>query len=207
VVSWDVVNEPTAEDGDGYRDCLWRQAFGMDYVAQAFHHAREADPTAVLFLNEYNLESLPRKRASFLRLVEGLLKQGAPLGGIGTQMHMGYRQDPAAIAPMMKDLAGFGLPIHVSELDVSTHGGRLDMTPVEARLQAQARLVGTLAEAFMALPARQRFAFTTWGLRDKDSWLRSPYQHGDPTNRPLLFDDQGQAKPAARAFVDAVGRA
>ncbi|HTK34160.1 MAG TPA: endo-1,4-beta-xylanase [Caulobacteraceae bacterium] len=204
---WDVVNEPTAEDGDGYRACLWREAFGMDYVAMAFHHAREADPDAVLFLNEYNLESLPKKRASFLRLVEDLLKRGVPLGGIGTQMHMGFDQDPKAIAPMMRELAGFGLPIHVSELDVSTRARRIDLGGVEARLQAQARLVEALAEAYLALPARQRYAFTAWGLRDKDSWLRSPLQKGDPDDRPLLFDDQGRPKAAARAFVQAMGRA
>jgi endo-1,4-beta-xylanase len=107
----------------------------------------------------------------------------------------------------MRELASLGLPIHVSELDVSTRVHGLARDGMEARLQAQARLVGALAEAFMALPARQRYAFTAWGLRDKDSWLRSPYQKGDPTDRPLLFDDQGRAKPAARAFVQAVGRA
>ena len=204
VSGWDVVNEPTAEDGNGYRDCLWRQVLGMDYVATALRQARAADPSAILFLNEYNLESLPRKRASFLRLVEDLLKAGAPLGGLGTQMHMRYDQDPAAIAPMMRDLAGFGLPIHVSELDVSTHGGRLDLTSPDRKLAAQARLVGATVEAFMRLPPRQRYAVTTWGARDSDSWLRQASQNGDPNDRPLLFDDAGRPKPAARAFVDAV---
>jgi endo-1,4-beta-xylanase len=202
---WDVVNEPTAEDGDGYRQCLWSEAFGMDYVDRALRHAREADPTAVLFVNEYNLESLPRKRASFMRLIEDLLRRGAPLGGVGTQMHMGYDQDPAAVGAMMRDLAGFGLPIHVSELDVSTR--RRALGPgLGDRLQSQARLIGATVEAFMALPPAQRYAFTMWGLRDKDSWLRSPLQKGDPDDRPLLFDDAGRPKPAARAFVQAAVR-
>jgi endo-1,4-beta-xylanase len=206
-VGWDVVNEPTAEDGEGYRDCLWRQAFGMGYVERALHHASEADPGAVLFVNEYNLESLPKKRASFLRLVEDLLKRGAPLGGIGTQMHMRHDQDPRAIRPMMRELAGFGLPIHVSELDVSTRPGRLSVGGLAGRLQAQARLVGETVEAFMDLPQAQRYGFTTWGLRDRDSWLRSPLQNGDPDDRPLLFDDAGRPKPAAAAFVAAVAGA
>lgn len=207
-VGWDVVNEPVAEDGAGYRDCLWRQAFGMGYVERALRHAREADPDAILFVNEYNLESLPRKRAAFLRLVEDLLKRGAPLGGLGCQMHMAWNQDPAAIKPMMRELAGFGLPIHVSELDVSTRVQGLSAATLDRRLDAQARLVGETVEAFMALPAGQRYAFTTWGLRDRDSWLRSPVQKGDPDDRPLLFDDAGRPKPAARAFVEAAaGRA
>jgi endo-1,4-beta-xylanase len=206
VAAWDVVNEPVAEDGKGYRRCLWSEAFGMDYIDRALRHAREADPNAILFVNEYNLESIPAKRASFVALVDGLLKRGAPLGGIGAQMHMGYGQDPAAIAAMMRELAQFGLPIHVSELDVSTRPAGFAPPPLADRLQAQARVVGAAAEAFMALPPAQRYAFTMWGLRDKDSWLRSPLQKGDPDDRPLLFDDLGQPKPAASAFVAAVSR-
>ncbi|OYX33817.1 MAG: hypothetical protein B7Y99_06865 [Caulobacterales bacterium 32-69-10] len=206
LAGWDVVNEPVAEDGDGYRQCLWSEAFGMDYVDRALRHAREADPTAILFVNEYNLESLPRKRASFLRLIEGLLQRGAPLGGVGTQMHMGYDQDPGAIHTMMAELGRFGLPIHVSELDVSTRPAGFAPPALPERLQRQARVVGAAADAFMALPAAQRYGFTLWGLRDKDSWLRSPLQKGDPDDRPLLFDDLGQPKPAAAAFVAAVSR-
>lgn len=203
-VGWDVVNEPVAEDGEGYRECLWRERFGMDYVARAFHLAREADPHAVLFLNEYNLESLPKKRASFMRLVEQLLRAGAPLGGIGTQTHLGYDQSPEILAPAIRDLASFGLPIHVSELDVTTRGKPLDLAPVAVRLERQARLVGAAMEAFTALPARQRYAFSLWGVRDRDSWLTKPELKGDPTDRPLLFDDAGRPKPAAAALVAAL---
>ncbi|MGC5231070.1 endo-1,4-beta-xylanase, partial [Klebsiella pneumoniae] len=61
---------------------------GLDYVVRAFHHAREADPGAVLFLNDYNLESSPKKRLAFLRLAEQVLKAGAPLSGLGSQSHL-----------------------------------------------------------------------------------------------------------------------
>lgn len=210
VVGWDVVNEAVAEDGDGYRDCLWRKNLGMDYSALAFHHAREADPTVPLFLNDYNLENNPKKRATFLRLAEDLLKAGAPLGGLGTQTHVAFDMPQGAIRAAIRDLAALGLPIHVSELDVTTRGegvkARLDMTPVSERLARQARVVGEAADAFMSLPAHQRYAFTVWGLRDKDSWLRHQPKAGDGSDRPLLFDDAGQPKPAARALVEAVSR-
>jgi endo-1,4-beta-xylanase len=205
VAGWDVVNEPVAEDGDGYRDCLWREAFGLDYIDRAFHHAREADPDAVLLLNEYNLESNPAKLASYLRLVENLLKRGVPLTGLGTQMHMQWNQDPETIAPMMRELGAFGLPIHVSEVDVTTRGPPLDPTSQADRLSRQADLVAAAAEAFQSLPARQRYAFTVWGLRDRDSWLRYPELGGDASDQPLLFDDTGRAKPAAEALARVLG--
>jgi endo-1,4-beta-xylanase len=201
VCGWDVVNEAVAEDGNGYRDCLWRANLGMDYAALAFHHAREAEPDAPLFLNDYNLETNPRKRATFLKLAEAILRSGAPLGGLGTQTHVGIDLQPGAIGAAIRDLATLGLPIHVSELDISTRGGRFDTRSPADRLQRQARVVSEAIEAFMALPGRQRYAFTVWGVRDRDSWLRRPPNAGDGSDRPLLFDDDGRPKPAAGALA------
>jgi endo-1,4-beta-xylanase len=205
-VGWDVVNEPVAEDGVGYRECLWRQVFGMDYVPIAFEYARRADPNAILFLNDYNLESNPKKRATFLGLVEDMLRRGAPLGGLGTQTHIQPDLAPGAIKAAVRDLASTGLKIHISEFDVTLQHPRL-MSRAD-KLDAQARLAGEAAEALAALPEAQRYGFTTWGLRDQDSWLRHAPNAGDRSDAPLFFDDLGQPKPAAAAFLrGAAGKA
>ena len=84
VRSWDVVNEPILDDGSGMRDCHWSARYGHDgYILRAFEKARIADPQALLFLNEYNQESVPAKGVQFLKLVERLLKAGCPLQGLG----------------------------------------------------------------------------------------------------------------------------
>ena len=89
VVGWDVVNEAVAEDGHGWRDSLWARKLGdFEHIALAYRTAREADPQAPLLLNDYNLEYMPQKRATFLKLAERLLASGAPLTGLGTQMHV-----------------------------------------------------------------------------------------------------------------------
>jgi endo-1,4-beta-xylanase len=205
VVSWDVVNEAVDDDDSGgYRDCLWSRNLGMDYIPAAFHLAQAADDRAVLFLNDYNLESNPRKRAAFLRLAESLLKSGAPLQGLGTQTHIDVNLAPGAVTTAIRDLASLGLPIHVSELDVSTRVGRFDMAGGADNALRQARLVHEVADAFMALPPRQRFAITFWGVRDRDSWLQRP-PNPPGVDLPLLFDDEGRPKPAAAAFVAALG--
>ena len=205
-VAWDAVNEPVAEDGAGLRDSLWSQVLGPeDYMVQAFADAHEADPAAVLVLNEYNLESLPKKRATFLRLVERLLARGVPIGCLGSQTHLDTDTAPGSVRTALAELARFGLPIHVSELDVSFGRRRLDGRSLAEKLQAQAWVVGEVAEAFAALPPRQRFALTAWGVRDRDSWLKTSEVAGaGPTDQPLLFDDDGRPKPAALALIDAV---
>lgn len=201
---WDVVNEPVAEDGNGLRDCLYSRILGQDgYMIRAFEQAKAADPNAVLFLNDYNLENNPAKGATFLRLVERLLKAGAPVGGLGTQSHLDIEIPAGQTAAFFREAAKFGLPIHVSELDASLRrDGPLDpRTPKQKRDQQTAR-VDELAEAFMGLPQAQRYAFTVWGVRDTDSWLRRDAKD-DGKDSPLLFDASGQPTPMFDAVVAA----
>ena len=202
-VGWDVVNEAVNEDGEGLRDCLWSRNLGgqIDYMRRAFDLAREADPDAVLLINDYYLERLPKKRATYLRMVETLLKADAPLGALGNQSHLFADLAPGAIGAAISDLAGMGLPIHVSEFDVSLNWSKALFVSRDDLIQRQARLAGEIGEAFAKLKPAQRFAFTTWGLRDKDSWLRSPKENpAPPWDAPLLFDDQGRPKPMLQAL-------
>jgi len=203
VAGWDVDNEPYSWNGDEDTGGLWARVLGKGWIARAFEHARAADPGAVLFLNDYNLEHFPKKRARFLKLAERLLAQGVPLGGLGTQTHLNLDTDPASLAPAMRELASLGLPIHVSELDVTLDRGAADLRSERQLLDVQARLVGAAAEAFMALPEKQRWAFTTWGVRDRDSWRRKASEAKGRPDRPLLLDDDGAPKPAFRAAVEA----
>jgi endo-1,4-beta-xylanase len=197
-VAWDVVNEAVAEDGDGWRDSLWSQRLGpLEHMRLAYQLAHAADLGAALFLNDYNLESNPRKRATFLKLAEALLRAGAPLSGLGTQTHVAADLAPGAIAAALKDLASLGLKVRISEMDVSlsrASGGDLE--------RRQAALYAEAAEAFASLPAGQRFDVTFWGLRDSQSWLRR--EHAD--DAPLLFDDQDRPKAAAAAWERALTR-
>jgi endo-1,4-beta-xylanase len=202
---WDVVNEPIEEDGSRLRDHLWSRNLGQDeHMLIAFETAAAADPDAVLFINEYFLEKIPAKRREYMRLIERLLGKGARLGGIGIQSHLDIDARPGDSRSAIKDLASFGLPIHISELDIGLSREKPEPRSLADQLKLQAALVSEVAEAFMDLPERQRFAFTMWGLRDRDSWLRNPPNAGDGTDQPLLFDDNGHPKPGFEALAAAL---
>ena len=192
-VGWDVVNEAVNEDGSGLREHIWSRNLGpIDYMRRAFDDAREADPDAVLLINDYNLESRPQKRATFMRLVEQLLKVGAPVGGIGSQSHLNADWAPSAVRDSVRDLASLGLPIHISELDISLNRARGGFSSDEDLIGAQTRLAEATAEAFAQLPQAQRFGFTLWGLKVRESWLRLPKENSAPPwDQPLAFDDDG----------------
>ncbi|MDC7676237.1 endo-1,4-beta-xylanase [Asticcacaulis machinosus] len=196
VNGWDVVNEPMLDDGSGLRDCLWMQMMGEDYVGEALRAAHAADPAVPLFLNDYNLEYYPKKRAAFLRLAERLLKAGVPLHGLGTQTHIDANIEKGTLKAAINDLAALGLKVHVSEVDISLkpEGMILPGTDLPA---GQVRALTEITDTYLQLKPHQQFGLTVWGLRDKDTF---PYRK-DSADKPVLFDSAGFAKPLAHAFA------
>lgn len=202
---WDVVNEPVDEDGSRLREHLWQRNLGQEeHMLIAFETAHAAAPDAVLFINEYFVEKIPAKRLAYMRLIETLLKRGAKIGGVGIQSHLDIDARPGDSKSAIRDLASFGLPVHISEIDIGLSREKPEPRTVDDQLKLQAGLMTEVAEAFLDLPQSQRYAFTAWGLRDKDSWLRNPPNAGDGTDQPLMFDDNGQPKPMFEALAAAL---
>src|SRR5262245_33712044 len=119
VAVWDVVNEAIA-DGGGLRDTVYLRQLGPGYLADAFRWAREADPGALLVYNDYGGEGLNRKSDEVYELVRDLVRQGAPVGGVGLQMHLDAASLPPAadIARNLRRLGELGLVVNLSEMDV-----------------------------------------------------------------------------------------
>jgi endo-1,4-beta-xylanase len=222
VHAWDVVNEALNEDGS-LRDSPWRQIIGDDYLLHAFRWAHEADPSAELYYNDYSLEDAP-KRQGAVRLARWLLEQGAPIHGIGTQLHV--RIDWPTVAEVdstLTALAATGLQVMVTELDIDVlpaawhlrtadvamraeMADSLNPYPTGLPEQVQRELADRYADLFRVfLNHRDSLSRVTfWGVYDARSWLNT-WPIAGRTNYPLLFDRQGKAKPAFDAVVR-VGR-
>jgi endo-1,4-beta-xylanase len=115
---WDVVNEAIDEDGS-LRKTPWRDGIGDDYIAKAFEFAREADPNAELYYNDYNLEK-PEKRAGVIKLVNDLKARGRRIDGIGNQAHWRLETPTIdAIEQALVDLNSTGLKVMYTELDIN----------------------------------------------------------------------------------------
>lgn len=158
ITSWDVVNEPIAEDDVTLRHHIWYKAMGEEYIKSAFAAAREADPQARLFINEYGLEQDGDRWDTFLALVTRLKAQGVPIDGVGLQAHVYDIQDdaisPTVLRSHIQDLARLGLLVRVSEMDVDSSGG----TDVQAKQYSDVLSV-CLAEPSCV-------SWSTWGVSD-----------------------------------------
>jgi endo-1,4-beta-xylanase len=121
---WDVVNEAINDGAGDYRASIFYKVIGKEYLALAFKWAREADPGAELYYNDYNIDANDRKRATALELVKYLREQGSKIDGIGLQGH--YNLTTPTIAKIDETIgmfAALGLKVHVTELDVTAIRG------------------------------------------------------------------------------------
>ena len=202
VVSWDVVNEAFEDNTGKLRNSVFRQRMGDDYLARLFQYARDADPNALLFYNDYGTIWDAAKRDAMLTMLDDFRQRGIPVDGVGLQMHITYTFPPLErIEAVMDALVSRGLKVHVSELDVRVNpdGDLTVLTP--ERSEAQRTRVKDIVTTFMDLPSENRFAITLWGLRDGDSWLIDFW--GNP-EWPLLYDNNFKPKPAYEGFLEAL---
>ncbi len=86
VASWDVVNEAFNDDGS-FRNSLFYQILGEDFIPLAFQYAHEADPTAELYYNDYSMFKA-EKVEGVCRFFAPLIAKGLPIDAIGMQGHM-----------------------------------------------------------------------------------------------------------------------
>ncbi|GGV82430.1 beta-xylanase [Streptomyces griseoloalbus] len=201
VAEWDVVNEPMSDEDEDYsngnrgvRPQLWFEAMGEQYIDIAFHAAREADPHAVLYLNEYGVEEDgPRWDALYALLIR-LKERGVPIDGVGFQDHeyaVGDRTDPEVFRRKVRALAGLGLKARVSEADVLVDEDEED---VQAR-----QLAGKLA---VCSEEPNCTSFSTWGFTDKYGSTADLRHYPPSPGNALPWDATYEAKPAYWALRD-----
>ncbi|MDH7911720.1 endo-1,4-beta-xylanase [Winogradskyella sp. SYSU M77433] len=198
VEAWDVVNEYFSDDG-GIRSSLFTQRMGANYIERIFQWAREADPDVKLFYNDYNVAGQTNKRAAILSMATSFQNSGIPIDGIGMQMHLSSAWPSLnEVSNAITSVAGSGLLVHISELDIGINPDE-DITSLTLeRAQLQESYYNHVSSEYNSIvPAAQQYGITVWGVRDQDSWR---YDGG--TEWPLLYNENYEFKIAHRGFAD-----
>jgi endo-1,4-beta-xylanase len=187
IAAWDVVNEAINNDGTP-RSTIWRDLVGDDYIELAFRTAHEADPQALLFYNDYNIEASNGKSDAVYALLSRLLAAGVPVHGIGLQAHFRVGAVPPreSMAANLARFAALDLKVHFTELDI-----RIPQPSTPEQLQTQADNYRAVFAVCLQNAACEMIV--TWGLTDRDTWIT----RADPGwGEPLLFDSSYRPKAA-----------
>jgi endo-1,4-beta-xylanase len=174
--AWDVANEVFNEDGT-LRDTIWLRALGPDYIADAFRWAHQADPKALLFVNDYNNEAVNAKSDAYYALVKRLRAQGVPVQGYGMQGHLALQYSlPTTVPANVQRFDKLGVKTAFTEVDV-----RMLLPADSVKTAAQTEGFALMLRA--CLLVRHCVSYTVWGFTDKYSWV------------PGVFDGEGSATP------------
>ena len=203
VIAWDVVNEaisdPVGSVVPGLRTTIWSTigTTPTDYMALAFQTARAADPSALLYYNDYSNDFAGPKATATYNLVSSLKAAGVPIDAVGLQSHIGLGSPistKAQLMAIMAQYAAIGIKVSLTEFDMSLQIPNNVIAPGSLALQTSS--YHDYLAACMASP--NCVSFTTWGVTDKYSWIPQFFAGvGDP----LIFDDNYVAKPTVYPIV------
>ncbi len=209
IVTFDLYNEPFHETEliiDRLIDDSDSIAQHATEVAPWFNRAKEADPNAVLYINDYNIIDFWQEDdedvVAYKNLVDAIRDAAGQVDGIGLQAHIGRmltceqvtrRLDllSAPMAPTTNHPDGLpGLELEITELDINTEFWNAATTTDQATVTAN------IMDAAFAHPAV--VGITMWGMRDSTHWRDNAifYDDSDPDNWVV--------KPSGQAWLDRV---
>ncbi len=180
---WDAINEAVilpvfkAERNAVTRLAQSKGRLGM--VRMAFEAAREANPSARLVINDFDLS------ADYERLLAECLDDAVAIDAIGlqTHMHQGYRGEDR-IREVLDRFSRFGLPLQLTETTllsgdlmpkdiVDLNDFQVDAWPSTPEGEArQAEEIVRHYRSVVAHPAVE--SLTYWGITDRGAWLGAP---------------------------------
>ncbi|GAA1752090.1 endo-1,4-beta-xylanase [Luedemannella helvata] len=192
--AWDVINEvvimPVFDKEPNGLTRLCREIGRIPLVRMVFDAAREADPSATLLLNDFDMST------AYECLIEGVLEAGIKIDALGLQshMHQGYWGEERTLETIDR-FARYGLPLHFTETTlVSGHimpPEIVDLNDYQIPSwpstpegeQRQAEEVVRHYTTLLSHPAV--VSATYWGLTD-GGWLGAPggFLRADGTPKP-----------------------
>lgn len=182
LVAWDVMNEPF--DNHDLMDIL-----GKDVMIDWFKIAREADPEAQLFINDYAILSggggTTPHRDHYEETIRFLLDGGAPLDAIGMQGHFGSTlTSPEDLLILLDRYAQFGKPIWITEFDVVIDDQEL-----------AGQYTRDFYTTLFSHPAVE--GIVMWGFWDRIHWK----------GNAVMYAKDLSLKPGGQAYIDLVKQA
>lgn len=161
----DVVNEPPPHTTPSYANNMGGGTNGdWKWIANAFIWAREACPSAILILNDYNDIEWSNDNQRMIDIVKKIKALDAPIDAIGAQSHdldNGSVSNATVKSLLTKLHTDTGLPIYITEMDIDS-----------ADDAKQLSLYKTYMPLF--LETEWVHGITIWGWHFGQTWSQAP---------------------------------
>lgn len=175
---------------------FYEERLGPEITKDMAQWAHNGDPTAKLFLNDYDILT-GNKLPEYMAQIRKLLGQGVPIAGIGVQGHLHTDTfDRNELRRSLDSLALFKLPIRITEFNMPGQRSKyhreniLTMTPEEEALKAK-EMVDYYRICF-AHPAVE--GMLMWGFWEGANWI--------PVSS--LYKRDWSPTPAAEAYENLI---
>ncbi len=152
---------------------FYEERLGPEITKQMAQWAHNGDPTAKLYLNDYDILT-GSKLPEYMAQIRKLLAQGVPLAGIGVQGHLHTDTfDRGELKRALDSLAIFKLPIRITEFNMPGQRSKyhrekiLTMTPEEEALKAKEMI--DYYKICFAHPAVE--GILMWGFWEGANWI------------------------------------
>jgi endo-1,4-beta-xylanase len=179
---WDVVNEVTEYDREEFAkraapkySAMWKQYGQISFPRECFQQARQANPEAVLLINDY--VTAPAYERVIAQLVDSQERRLYDVIGIQSHMHGGAWSNER-IWKVCEEFARFGVPLHFTETTILSGERTWDKKPgnpwpstTEGEAY-QAREVARFYTMLFSHPAVT--AITWWDFSDNGAWKGAP---------------------------------
>ncbi len=203
VYAWDVANEYNAfgqypkepPDPTEPPTINWVEKAGYDYIGKAFSWASNADPNALLFYNDFNIElgdNQNQKQAQVYEMLRSMIQDYTiPIHGIGLQAH-GVEFDESVNAlelyNAINKFGALGLQVHITELFIKSYN-------ISQQASAYRYITQVCRDNHYCT------AFVTWGFTDRYCWVPKNSE-GEGYEVALPYDDNLVPKPAYHAISE-----
>lgn len=199
VFDYNVVNEVIdPDDNTLFRQTIFLEKLGDDFVEKAFTWAHDADPDAKLYICDYDFLGNPVdnqvKQDHMYQLVSALVSKGIHIDGVAEQAHLNTEyidnidyytpQDMDYWSETMDKYANLGLKFEISEMTIAINEDHKGIN--NEKLERQAEITKEIFELLKTKSYVEAVLF--WGLTDAHTYLGS-------NEAPVLFDDNYVPKP------------
>ena len=194
---WDVTNELMGWNNKFNSDGIAWSIIGSnpdraDYLRVAFRTARQADPDAVLCMNDWGNEgSIPERTQNMIDAVRAFRAEGIPIDCVGMEAHLNTETAPTyeQTLKVMKTYADMGVQVQVTEFDIEARRSAVNWTKAS-------NIATDILKACVDFP--NCTAFNNWGF--SQAVLNDA--NNAKTVTILPWDDKNEKSPIYAAMRD-----